>query len=277
MPGHFISRLIHGVTRIEQPAVKNFLIRHFMRLFRIDLTEAEISSPEEFRHFNAFFTRALKRELRPIATATNSIVSPVDGAISQLGAITDGTLFQAKGHHYSVAKLLGTSSPLCEQFAQGSFATIYLSPRDYHRIHMPFDGELQQMIHLPGRLFSVNQATAATIPALFARNERVVTLFDTALGPMAMVLVGAVNVGSIETVWAGEVTPPTTLKPRRWSYQGSAPPQLKKGEEMGRFNMGSTVILLFANGDIVWDPALSSGSVVKMGQAVATMPAQSQN
>ncbi|MBF0218273.1 MAG: phosphatidylserine decarboxylase [Gammaproteobacteria bacterium] len=269
MPGHLISRLTYRLMRIESPAVKNRLIRLFMRLFQISLAEAQIQQAEGFLHFNAFFTRALKPECRPIAGNSNTIISPVDGMVSQFGAIRNGRIIQAKGHDYSVAELLATVPAVSEQFSKGHFITIYLSPRDYHRIHQPLDGLLRQMIHVPGRLFSVNLATAATINRLFAKNERVITLFDSDRGPFAQVLVGAVNVGSIETVWAGEVTPPSCKLPRAWSYAELTAPRLQRGEEMGRFNMGSTVILLIANPELKWDEKIMIGSKVRMGEALA--------
>ncbi|MCW8826377.1 MAG: archaetidylserine decarboxylase [Gammaproteobacteria bacterium] len=272
MPGHLISRVTHKATRIEAPWFKNGMIRGFSALFDIDMTDAVLKNPEDFATFNAFFTRALKPESRPIDPSLESIVSPVDGTISQMTLIQQGEIFQAKGHQYTVSELLGGDEQRAAQFANGRFTTIYLSPRDYHRIHIPVSGTLTEMVHVPGRLFSVNPATTRTIPGLFARNERVVSHFDTPMGPMAVVMVGAVNVGSIQTIWAGEVTPPAGKNIMKWDYReanSSGDPLLfDKGAEIGLFNMGSTVILLFANPDIQWEEGLKSGDSVKMGAKI---------
>lgn len=278
LPGHLISRLIHALTRVRNPAFKNLFISWFMRLFQVDLSQAQISDIHTFEHFNAFFTRALKPEARPIVTGPLEIACPVDGTVSQAGPIRGGRIFQAKGHDYSLVELLGGSEKRATPFENGVYATLYLSPRDYHRIHMPVGGQLREMIHVPGRLFSVNAATTRVIPRLFARNERVVTLFDTAFGPMALVLVGAINVGSIETVWAGEITPPAGRIVRRWNYptDGEESVALKRGEEMGRFNMGSTVIVLFGPDGIQWAEKIAAGHGVQMGQLLATRTASSE-
>lgn len=272
MPGHLISRLTHRVMRIETPWFKNGMIRTLSAMFDIDMSDAERKQPEEFVSFNDFFTRALEPASRPIDPADNAIVSAVDGTISQMARIDDGSLIQAKGHSYSVADLLGGDTTAAAKYVQGSFTTIYLSPRDYHRIHLPVAGTLTEMVHVPGRLFSVNPATTRTIPRLFARNERVVAHFDTAMGAMAVVMVGAINVGSIETVWAGEVTPPAGTQIGRWLYQDENSPQFAKGAEIGRFNMGSTVILLFANSQVRWLDGLSEESKLKMGQKIGKLP-----
>ena len=271
MPGHLISRVTHKMMRIETPWFKNGMIRTLSAIFDIDMTDAQLKSPDDFVSFNAFFTRALKPESRPIDPAENSIVSPVDGAISQMSRIDEGSLVQAKGHSYTVTDLLGGDEGEAAKYAQGSFTTIYLSPRDYHRIHIPVTGTLTEMVHVPGRLFSVNPATARSIPRLFARNERVIAHFDTAMGAMAVVMVGAVNVGSIETVWDGEVTPPAGKEIGRWDYEGNAAQQFAKGAEIGRFNMGSTVILLFANPDVQWMGQLGEESQLKMGQKIGAL------
>ncbi len=269
MPGHLLSRLTHTLTRIEQPWFKDRLIHHFSRWFSIDLSDAVITDPTQFRHFNAFFTRALKPESRPIDPDPSAFISPVDGTISQIGSLAQGSILQAKGHHYTVEALLG-SSDLANRYRNGLFTTIYLSPRDYHRIHLPCDGQLLQMSAIPGRLFSVNPATTRTIPNLFARNERVVAHFQTPQGRLAVVMVGAVNVGSIETVWAGEVTPPAGYYIRHWRY-GEAAPAYRKGDEIGRFNMGSTVILLSENRNLRWLESLQSGHSVQMGQTMGRL------
>lgn len=266
MPGHLVSRLIHNFTRIRNPGIKNPFTRWFIRHFDINLDEAVESEPSAFEHFNAFFTRALKPGVRPIVEGDDTIACPVDGAISQAEPIRDGRVFQAKGHDYSLETLLGGSAERAAPFQDGIFTTIYLSPRDYHRIHMPVTGILREMVHVPGRLFSVNPATTRVIPGLFARNERVVSIFDTEFGPMAMVKVGAVNVGSVETVWAGEVTPPAGRVVRRWHYEGDEAVTLQKGEEMGRFNMGSTVILVFGPDVAEWAEGVRADEKVRLGQ-----------
>lgn len=239
------------------------------------MTEAAHESPAHYESFNAFFTRELKPGLRPIASAAKDIASPVDGCVSQLGPIKDNQIFQAKGRDYSALDLLGGRLEDAAAFTDGQFATLYLSPRDYHRIHMPVTGTLQSMHYVPGRLFSVAPHTVRVVPRLFARNERVVALFDTDAGRLAMVLVGAINVAAIETVWAGLITPPNSRKIVYRDYSpanGNNPTSdetinLAKGEEMGRFNMGSTVILLMEKG-MQWDTALAEGSVVRMGESI---------
>ena len=266
MPGHLVSRLIHRFTRIRNPRIKNPFTRWFIKQFGINLDEAIDAHPEAYEHFNAFFTRELKPGVRPIVEGDDNVACPVDGAISQAEPIRDGRVFQAKGHDYSLVTLLGGSEDRAAPFQGGIFTTIYLSPRDYHRIHMPVRGTLKEMVHLPGRLFSVNPATTRVIPGLFARNERVVSIFETEFGPMAMVKVGAVNVGSIETVWAGEITPPAGRVVRSWHYEGDEAITLEKGEEMGRFNMGSTVILVFGPDAVTWAEGVKADEKVKLGQ-----------
>lgn len=271
MPGHLVSRLIHAFTRIRYPGIKNRFTAWFVKQFDVNMDEAAESDPLAYEHFNAFFTRELKKGARPIISTADQLACPVDGTVSQAGEIIDGRIFQAKGHDYSLEQLLGGSAKRAAPFMGGSFTTIYLSPRDYHRIHMPLDGRLQEMVHVPGRLFSVSPATTRVIPGLFARNERVVSLFETEMGPMALIKVGAVNVGSIETVWAGEVTPPAGRVVRARRYEGDEAITLKKGEEMGRFNMGSTVIILFGPDAIEWAAGVEPGAPVKLGQAIATL------
>ena len=274
LPHHPLSRLLSRLTHARWAPLKNFLIRGFSRIYHIRLDEAASSEPADYEHFNAFFTRALKPGVRPLAGGDKLVVSPVDGTVSQCGLIKDGRIFQAKGRSYSTRELLGGDPRLAELFEDGEFATIYLSPTDYHRIHMPLDGTLQEMVHVPGRLFSVSPATTRVIPGLFARNERVVTVFETEAGPMAMVLVGAIFVASIETVWGGVITPPAGKKLRNWDYRGADQPTvLAKGEEMGRFNMGSTVVLLFPKGRCQWDPVATHGTHLRLGQAIGRLPA----
>ena len=248
LPHHAISRITHWAVRVATPWFKNLLIKTFIRVFKVDMSEALEEEPTAYPTFNAFFTRALKPEARPMPDDPDAILSPADGTISQMGPIEGDTIFQAKGHGFTTAELLGGDEALAEEFRDGWFATIYLSPRDYHRVHMPMTGTLRKMIHVPGRLFSVAPFTVRTVPKLFARNERVACIFDTEHGPMALVLVGAINVGSIETAWAGEVVPPARQAPRKSPDKtlNEAPEKIiAKGQEMGRFNMGSTVVALF--------------------------------
>ncbi len=265
LPHHLISRLIYKLTRIESSYVPQIIVK-FSEIFSVELQQAVNPDPASYKTFNEFFTRPIKPELRPIAST--DLVSPVDGCISQIGAIQQGEIFQAKGHQYTAQALLGGNEVLVSQFNQGQFATIYLSPKDYHRIHMPCAGTLKQQIYIPGRLFSVAPHTARTVPNLFARNERVVALFDTAYGAMAMVLVGAINVAAIETVWDGLITPPKGKKLSSKEYDKQQI-NLKKGEEMGRFNMGSTVILLFTQDAPKFSQTMESGLPLIMGQAIS--------
>ncbi len=277
LPQHTISRIVHRATRIRAHWFKNALIRGFIRAFRVDMRDAAESRPEAFEHFNAFFTRALAPGCRPLPNTPDEIASPVDGTVSMTGTITGETLVQAKDRWYRMADLLGDDR-MAVEFDGGAFATLYLAPYDYHRIHMPLDGRLTHMRYIPGRLFSVNAATVRSVPRLFARNERVVCRFETAVGAMVMVLVGALNVGSIETVWAGEVAPGRPRRGRAETYpQGQA---LLRGEEMGRFNMGSTVIVAFAPGHAGLDGGLLPGSRVRMGTAMGRLvpgPVQSSS
>ncbi|HEX6549692.1 MAG TPA: archaetidylserine decarboxylase, partial [Gammaproteobacteria bacterium] len=255
LPQHAISRAVHWLTRVRQPAFKNWITRRFIHRFGVDMSEAAQPDPDAYASFNAFFTRALRDGARPLANESDAVACPVDGTVSQAGVIAEGRIFQAKGQSFTATELLGNNAELAAQFNNGTFTTLYLSPRDYHRIHMPLAGTLRQMIHIPGRLFSVNPPTTRAVPRLFARNERVAAIFDTMAGPMAVIMVGALNVGSIETVWAGEVTPPRGRVIRNWHYEDRKI-ALDKGAELGRFNMGSTVILLFAAGHARWDTTL---------------------
>ncbi len=250
LPHHALSRLVGKLTHCKIPWLKNLLIRMFAQRFGIDMNEAAKEDLADYTCFNDFFTRPLKPGVRPLPREQDLVVSPVDGTISQIGSLTSQWLIQAKGRDYSASALLGDPE-MAARFEDGEFTTIYLSPRDYHRIHMPLTGTLRRMLHIPGRLFSVNPATTEAVANLFARNERVVCLFDTEAGPMAMVLVGALLVASIETVWHGVVSPPTRQTVRQWHYAVNQI-RLQQGEEMGRFNMGSTVILLFARDAIHW-------------------------
>ncbi len=269
VPHHLLSRLMGKLTHCRHQWVKLTYMRLIIKRFGVNMNETEEQDLNNFEHFNAFFTRALKPDARPIVSGQNKLASPVDGCISQIGLIQKSLIFQAKGHRYSLANLLGNNDKWAKQFINGEFATLYLSPKDYHRIHMPCDARLKEMRHIPGRLFSVNPATARTVPGLFARNERVVCLFNTPVGPMAMILVGAIFVASIETVWQGVITPPTQQEIQTSLYgKGFQEVSLKKGEEMGRFNMGSTVILLFGRDKMKWVEGLTAEGGVLMGQEI---------
>ena len=269
VPHHAISRLVFWLTRLRIP-LKNLVIRSFIRLFNVDMSDALQQDIKQFEHFNAFFTRELQADARPLCAEKRTIACPVDGKVSQAGRINDGNLFQAKGWNYSLLELLGGDKTLTGELANGYFATLYLSPRDYHRIHMPVSAVLTKQIHVPGRLFSVAPHTVNTIPRLFARNERVIAAFTSEHGPMVMVLVGAINVAAIETVWHGLVTPPAGKEISLWNYDSETAVRLKKGDEMGRFNMGSTVILLF-NSSIQWNHNLQNGLQLKMGEKIGSI------
>jgi len=273
LPQHGLSRLMGSITRCRNGAFKDAMIRSFIRLYGVDMEQALEPDPAAYGCFNEFFTRALRPETRPIASEPGAVICPADGTVSRIGAISEGRIIQAKGKDFSVVELLGGHAENAKLFADGRFATIYLSPRDYHRLHMPLGGTLREMTHVPGKLFSVNAATTANVPNLFARNERVIALFDTEAGPMALILVGAIFVASIETVWHGVVTPPAGKAPRTWHYPEN-PPVLSRGEEMGRFNMGSTIIVLFGDGAVEWEEALTADSIVRMGQSLGRLGRQ---
>lgn len=267
LPQHSLSILMSKLTHCENPAVKNVFIQQIIKHYGVNMDEAQQQDIQQFKSFNDFFTRELKPDVRPLTTERNAIACPADGAVSQAGAITDGTIFQAKGKSFTAQELLGGSAERAAPFQNGMFTTIYLSPKDYHRLHMPLTGTLKEMIHVPGRLFSVNTITTNNVPGLFARNERVCCLFDTEIGPMALVLVGAIFVSSIETVWHGVVTPPTIEKVRSWDYTDNAP-TLNIGEEMGRFNMGSTIIVLFGQDKMQWENGFTADKTVKLGEKI---------
>jgi len=269
IPQHALSVLMHHLTRSEIKWFKNSFIRFITAKYKVNIHEAAQTDLTFFTSFNAFFTRQLRSEVRPLAEGEKVLTSPVDGVISQIGEIHNNQIVQAKGREYSVLELLGGDENLAKQFEQGQFATIYLSPRDYHRIHMPLAGKLQKMTYIPGKLFSVNPRTARTVPKLFARNERVVTVFETSQGPIIMVLVGAIFVGSMETVWSGMITPPYGKNIQHWTYEGEQAISLQKGEEMGRFNMGSTVVLLLPKGMAAFKSELEAQAAVQMGQAMS--------
>ena len=261
VPQHQLSRVVGKLAASENPIVKNTVIQAFKAQYGIDMSIAEQSNALKYKSFNEFFTRSLKDGVRAIDSSPNSIVSPADGAISQLGKIEDGDIFQAKGQSFSVEKLIADPQ-LAEPFKNGQFATVYLSPKDYHRVHMPFAGTLTETLYVPGELFSVNQTTAENIPGLFARNERMVCLFDTELGRMAVVLVGAMIVAGIETVATGKVKPTGRLELNQHNLL------LEKGAELGRFYLGSTAVILFEQDKMQWDAMFKANSVVVMGEAL---------
>lgn len=269
LPHHFLSRLVYAFMRIRLAPVKNTQIAVIGSMVGVEWGEAKIENISEFETFNAFFTRELKDGAREVDPDPLCFVSPSDGRISQCGRITTDRIIQAKGQHYSTHSLLA-NDPSAAEFNNGFFHTIYLSPRDYHRVHMPFGGTLQRMIHVPGRLFSVAPYTVRQVPGLFARNERVISIFDTSHGPMAVILVGAMLVSSMETVWSGLVTPPSGKKVVHgdWSRNNI---QLNKGDEMGRFNMGSTVILLLPPKAIASVETYESGDAIVMGQRLGRL------
>ncbi len=269
LPQHALSSLAYRIMRIETRWFKNLQIRLISAVAGVDWSEAESRDPGSFRHFNAFFTRALRKGARQIDSDERALVSPCDGRISELGNIDGERLFQAKGQRYTLQALLA-DDPQCSQWSNGYFYTIYLAPGDYHRVHMPLAGTLQRMTHVPGRAFSVAPYTLRNVPRLLARNERVISVFDTAIGPVAQVLVGAMLVSSMRTVWAGEVTPSSSRTVRTTHYDNQ-PVRLTRGAEMGRFNMGSTVILVLPPGAISVRQELGPGDKVMLGQRLATL------
>ena len=267
LPQHALSRLVLRATRVRAQWFKDLLVRGFLKLYAIDMSDAVQADPLSYGSFNEFFTRALKPGARTIAADADAISCPVDGAVSEAGTIDGELLIQAKGRRYRLQELLA-AQPWAGDFEGGSFATIYLAPFNYHRVHMPLRGDLEDTVYVPGRLFSVNAVTAAYVPRLFARNERVLTLFDTAYGRVALILVGALNVGSMATVWAGDITPAARRVVTRLPAR---PMSLGKGEEMGRFNMGSTVILLFQKDRARWHPHVRAGATVKLGESLGLL------
>lgn len=267
LPHHFLSGIMSKLTHCENKVWKNLFIRQVIRHYGVNMNEALEQDINAFKSFNDFFTRELKPGARAFTTELSGIACPADGTVSQAGNITEGEIFQAKGKSYTATDLLGGSPERAEPFNNGVFTTIYLSPKDYHRMHMPLTGTLREMVHIPGRLFSVNTATTNSVPGLFARNERVAAIFDTDAGPMALVMVGAIFVSSIETVWHGIVTPPSNTSVQSWLYQDNAP-MMKIGEEMGRFNMGSTIIVLFGKDKAQWDSGFAADKVVRLGERI---------
>ncbi len=269
LPHHLVSRLVYYITRFRGPMVQP-MINFFIKKYDIDMTEAAYENTRVYATFNEFFTRPLKPGVRPIVRGKNTVACPVDGTVSEAGSIQQRQIFQAKGHYYTTTELLGGDASMAALFENGRFATIYLAPHDYHRIHMPLHGLLKKMIHVPGRLFSVAPWTVRTIPGLFTGNERVACLFATEAGPIGMVLVGALNVAAIETAWAGLVTPPKGKKISDFEYNHTRK-IYAKGDEMGRFNMGSTVILLSAK-NVELLQKMRAGQAVKMGELIGHFP-----
>ncbi len=269
LPKRALTRLAGRAASAQGGRLTASMINRFARAYRVDMTEADNPDLRSYRTFNEFFTRALRAGVRPLAEA--DLVSPVDGTISAFGPIERDQIFQAKGHRYGTTALVGGDAELAARFEHGSFATLYLSPRDYHRVHMPCDGRLARMIHVPGSLFSVNPATARGVPGLFARNERVVNVFEGERGPFVLVLVGATIVGSMATVWHGVVNPKRTGKISAWTYPDGEV-VLRKGEEMGRFLLGSTVVMLFRPGTIAFNPGWHPERTVRLGELMGTRP-----
>jgi phosphatidylserine decarboxylase len=267
MPKRALTVAAGRIASARAGALTTALIRRFVARYGVDMTEAANPDPASYTSFNEFFTRPLKPGARPLAAA--DLICPVDGAISQFGPVQGDQVFQAKGHHYSTTALVGGDAQLAAEFEGGHFATLYLSPRDYHRIHMPCEGRLRRMVHVPGDLFSVNPTTARGVPGLFARNERVVCVFEGALGLFVMVLVGATIVGSMATVWHGTVNPPRPGHLRAWEYLDQNI-TLSQGEEMGRFLLGSTVVMLLPHGPLQFAPDWASSRPIRMGEAMAT-------
>jgi len=274
IPQHTLSRCIGWLAEAQLGFITQGLIRLFCRCYKVNLEEAQAQDISQYRSFNHFFTRALKPNARPIIYDDKTLLSPVDGTVSQSGDIHENRIFQAKGKHFLLPQLLGGNRKMANLFNNGSFATFYLAPKDYHKVHMPITGRLTEVIHIPGTLFSVNLTTCERINHLFARNERVVCLFETEHGPMAIILVGAMIVASIETIWAGTISPPKKLMVRRWQYPHQSQLHqnlitLKQGEELGRFKLGSTVIICYPPGILEWQPNIVPNTEVKMGQKIA--------
>jgi phosphatidylserine decarboxylase len=271
IPKQALTMLAGKLAGAEAGGLTTSIIRWFVGRYGVNMAEAANPDIASYVCFNEFFTRPLRDGARPLAAA--DLVCPVDGAISQFGAIERDQIFQAKGHSYSTTALVGGDRELAARFADGSFATLYLSPRDYHRIHMPCDGRLIRMIHVPGALFSVNPTTARGVPGLFARNERVVCVFDSAHGPFVLTLVGATIVGSMATVWHGVVNPPRPGHLREWSYADQRI-EFRQGDEMGRFLLGSTVVMLFPKGVVRFNPDWAPAQAIRLGEAMGSTPAQ---
>jgi phosphatidylserine decarboxylase len=274
LPARLLGRAVYAMTRSRNRILKDLLIRGFTRLYDVNTAEAEKPVPGGYATFNDFFTRALASGARPVDADPGTVVSPADGRIQQIGRIRDGQILQVKGLEYRVADLLGDDAEAAARYRDGTFVTIYLAPWNYHRVHVPVAGRITDMTHVPGELWSVNATTAARVPRLFARNERLVCHGEAGFGRFAVVLVGALNVGSISTAWAGEVLPRTERSVKRWRYEGSGyGTALGKGDVLGQFNMGSTVILLFPRGVVTWRPELAAGDPVRVGAPIGQLTA----
>jgi len=275
LPARFMGACLYRLSRVETIWLKNLLIRGFSSIYSVNTSEAELPVPDGYRSFNAFFTRALHSDARPIDADPMQFVAPADGTIAQLGRATKGQLIQAKGINFSAADLLGDAD-LAVELADCAYTTIYLAPYNYHRLHMPAAGKLEQTLFIPGLLYSVNARSTALVPGLYARNERLVCQFNSTAGRFAMVLVGAMNVASISTVWGGEILPTADKLVQRHSYFGDSGPQLERGEYMGHFNMGSTVVILGPKSVIDWSANLQVGKTIRVGEAMARMAKASE-
>ena len=267
IPQHVLSLVMYRVTRCEVVWFKNLIISTIIKQYRVNMAEAAEMNLDYYSSFNAFFTRLLRNDARAISES--DIVSPVDGVVSQVGPVISGQIVQAKGQEYSILALLGGDDALTSEFADGQFATIYLSPKDYHRIHMPVTGTLRKMRYIPGKLFSVSPRTVRAVPDLFARNERVAVTFDTDFGPIVVVLVGAIFVGSMETIWAGQITPNYGKVIQQWTYDGEQAITIEKGQEMGRFNMGSTVVVLVGKDAALFNDQVEAEATIQIGNAMS--------
>lgn len=271
MPQLYLTQFAGWFAQQKWGAVTHFVIKAFAKKYNVDMSEAKKANFSDYESFNQFFIRELKNDARKINENPTALCLPADGRVSQIGHIDDERLLQAKGHFFSLSDLLAGDEELVNTFKNGEFATIYLSPRDYHRVHMPCDATLRKMIYVPGDLFSVNPFLAEHVPNLFARNERVICVFDTAFGPMVQILVGATITASMSTVWAGVINPPRTGEVKVWTYQGDSAIKLTKGQEMGAFQLGSTVINLFPANSVTLAEHLEVDVPVRMGEILATM------
>ncbi|WP_448757920.1 archaetidylserine decarboxylase [Aggregatibacter sp.] len=271
MPQLYLTQLAGWFAQQKWGAVTHFVIKAFAKKYNVDMSEAKKENFSDYESFNQFFIRELKDDARKINENLTALCLPADGRVSQIGHIDDDRLLQAKGHFFSLSDLLAGDEELVNTFKNGEFVTIYLSPRDYHRVHMPCDATLRKMIYVPGDLFSVNPFLAEHVPNLFARNERVICVFDTAFGPMVQILVGATITASMSTVWAGVINPPRTGEVKVWTYQGDSAIKLTKGQEMGAFQLGSTVINLFPANSVTLAEHLEVDVPVRMGEILATM------
>jgi phosphatidylserine decarboxylase len=270
LPHHALSNMMGWFGNCRWPLLKDNLIAWFIKRYQVDLSEAVQPNAKNYISFNDFFTRALKPDARHIVTEENTIACPVDGFVSQVGQINHGQLFQAKNKQFSLLQLLGGNQSYTSLFTQGQFATLYLAPKNYHRVHIPLAGQLKEMVYVPGKLFSVSPLTVENVDNLFARNERLITLFDTKIGPMAVIFVGAMIVASIETVWAGSITPPHGKTLKHWDYSHQII-KYESGDEIGRFKMGSTVIVLFPQNRVTFPTHLQPQIAVKMGELLGSL------